>query len=426
MFWGDAVNLEVITEEKKNPAKELTRRIEKLYERIQTRQWTEKELSIYKKLKYHEAILESENRHYEINTSHFKSPRDTSIETCDYIIFYHSFETLDIETIVTLYKIVDDMKLQPEKVILLFSDETAEKTHDEFCVRNDIVNRINVIGASMFNIQCRYEFTMDYFNKYYPIMRDNILNKKSRKNRFFSLTSRMKLSRQRLIDMFDKVDNFDISDLSKGKVLDPWNFKSYTTPEGITKTIDELYDQDFKFDAEIDEDMNKYIYFADNSMWRPEQERLYKLYLDYYIEIVCESNTELDQYTFLSEKIYKPLYYGQPFGLIGNRGTLEHLRKMGFETYPEIFDESYDTHPRWQDRFDSLTSDIKTLLTLSDKDFENIIYSVGDKSIHNIHNYFEGETQMEYLRNKFYNIMKSVWEKPEEEFIPPKFIKNLQ
>ena len=431
LFWGDVVNLEETIDIKDNPAKDVTTRIEKLYEIIQSREMTEKELSLFKKLKDQEVMLESENRHYKIEkaATQLNPHGPLDIESCDYLIFYHSFETLDIETIVTLYKIVDDMKLPPEKIILIFSDETAEKTHDDFCVRNDIVNRINVIGTSIFELQIRYEFTIDYFNKYYPIIRDNILNKKSRKSRFFSLTSRMKPSRKKFIEMFDKVENIDISDLSKGKVLDPWNFKTFITPEGITKTIDELYEQlhETGFDPSSGGDMNKYIYYADNILWQPSQEKLYKLYLNYYIEIVCESNTEDDQYLFLSEKIYKPLYYGQPFGLIGNRFTLEYLRKMGYETFPEIFDESYDTYPTWQKRFDSLTSDIKTLLTLSDKDFENIIYSVGDKSLHNIHNFFEGNIGMEILKNKFYNIMKStIKTTTTKEFNPPEFIKNFQ
>lgn len=428
-FWSDVVDLENIIEIKDNPAEKITKKIEHIYDIMQTRELTEKELGVFKKLKDQESILEAENRHYKIERFHSKSERHGTfdIESYDYLIFYHSGETLDIVTVVTLYKIINDMNIPPKKVILIFADESAEKTHDRFCERNNIVNRIHVIGTCLFEFRIRYEFTMDYFNKYYPIIRDSILNKKPCKNRFFSFISRDKPSRKKLIEVFDEVENFNISNLAKGKVLDPWNFKEYTTPDGVTKTIDELYAQDFKFDTETEGNMNKYIYFADNICWTPHQEQLYKLYVDYYIEIVCESNTEDDQYLFLSEKIYKPLYYGQPFGLLGNRFSLELLRKLGYETFPEIFDESYDTYPTWQKRFDSLASDIKRLLALSDKDFENIIYSVGDKSMHNIHNFFEGEIGMENLRSRFYNIMKSdIKPSTTKEFDPPEFIKKLQ
>ena len=28
--------------------------------------------------------------------------------------------------------------------------------------------------------------------------------------------------------------------------------------------------------------------------------------------------------------------------MLGGRGTLKHLKKLGFQTFPELFDESYD------------------------------------------------------------------------------------
>jgi hypothetical protein len=46
---------------------------------------------------------------------------------------------------------------------------------------------------------------------------------------------------------------------------------------------------------------------------------------------------------FLTEKTYKVMLYGQPFMIYGNNGTLKYLRKNGYETFSEMFDESYDT-----------------------------------------------------------------------------------
>ena len=45
---------------------------------------------------------------------------------------------------------------------------------------------------------------------------------------------------------------------------------------------------------------------------------------------------------FITEKSWKPFFSGNPQLIFGNPGTLEQLRKAGFETFPEIFDESYD------------------------------------------------------------------------------------
>ena len=45
----------------------------------------------------------------------------------------------------------------------------------------------------------------------------------------------------------------------------------------------------------------------------------------------------------LTEKIYKPIAYRTPFIVAGSAGTLKHLRSLGYETFPEMFDETYDT-----------------------------------------------------------------------------------
>jgi len=45
---------------------------------------------------------------------------------------------------------------------------------------------------------------------------------------------------------------------------------------------------------------------------------------------------------FISEKTFKPIIYGHPFIVFGTHSTLKVLREKGFDTFPELFDESYD------------------------------------------------------------------------------------
>lgn len=49
------------------------------------------------------------------------------------------------------------------------------------------------------------------------------------------------------------------------------------------------------------------------------------------------------QEIFITEKTFKPLAFQHPFMVFGNAGTLKHLKDLGFETYENLFDESYDT-----------------------------------------------------------------------------------
>jgi hypothetical protein len=45
---------------------------------------------------------------------------------------------------------------------------------------------------------------------------------------------------------------------------------------------------------------------------------------------------------FITEKTFKPIAYYHPFIIAGQPGTLAHLKSIGFETYDNLFDESYD------------------------------------------------------------------------------------
>jgi hypothetical protein len=45
---------------------------------------------------------------------------------------------------------------------------------------------------------------------------------------------------------------------------------------------------------------------------------------------------------FVTEKTFKPLLVGHPFIAVAGRGHLTHLQNLGFKTYSEFIDESYD------------------------------------------------------------------------------------
>lgn len=62
----------------------------------------------------------------------------------------------------------------------------------------------------------------------------------------------------------------------------------------------------------------------------------------------CDSsgyNLVKDFRHFISEKTFKPLAAGHPFLLASTQGNLSHVRDLGFETFAELWDESYDTIP---------------------------------------------------------------------------------
>lgn len=48
------------------------------------------------------------------------------------------------------------------------------------------------------------------------------------------------------------------------------------------------------------------------------------------------------QKNHLTEKTFKPIVLQQPFIIVGNRGSLKYLKRYGFKTFSDAWDESYD------------------------------------------------------------------------------------
>jgi hypothetical protein len=66
----------------------------------------------------------------------------------------------------------------------------------------------------------------------------------------------------------------------------------------------------------------------------------YDLYNLAYLNIVTE--TETHDLFYMSEKISKSLFLGMPFLVLGCQGYLRYLKELGFKTYSDLIDESYD------------------------------------------------------------------------------------
>ena len=62
---------------------------------------------------------------------------------------------------------------------------------------------------------------------------------------------------------------------------------------------------------------------------------------------------------FITEKTYKPIAFRHPFVIMGQQGILKSLQDNGFETFENLFDESYDNELDWMKRLDCLVNIVK-------------------------------------------------------------------
>ena len=110
-------------------------------------------------------------------------------------------------------------------------------------------------------------------------------------------------------------------------------------------------------------------------------------YKDTFFSMVVESRNlfePLETTPFISEKTFKPIAHFHPYMIHGHYGSLAYLKKLGFETYENLFNEEYDQEVDDDKRLDLIIENIKRI-TLEPYDELTI-----QKMIHN--------------RNHFYNL----------------------
>ena len=93
-------------------------------------------------------------------------------------------------------------------------------------------------------------------------------------------------------------------------------------------------------------------YFGDHNTNRD----LVTYYDHFHIELVCETYCLGDTF-FPTEKTIRPLSQGKPMVIYGPKNFLERLRKLGFQTWDDVWDESYDElegAERWRSMQDVL------------------------------------------------------------------------
>lgn len=121
-------------------------------------------------------------------------------------------------------------------------------------------------------------------------------------------------------------------------------------------------------------------------------------YTNSFFSLVTETEASDDILT-LSEKSFKPILNYHPFLIWGGRGSLQVLRDRGYETFPEIFDESYDNLPQKE----RLNSVVKNAIDFSKKDIKTkkrIFQQVTNKLVHNRNHFLSLNYEEEMVRTR--------------------------
>lgn len=89
----------------------------------------------------------------------------------------------------------------------------------------------------------------------------------------------------------------------------------------------------------------------------------------------------------ITEKTYKALAYRMPFIIVGSYGTLEYLKSLGYQTFPHMFDESYDEIEDPAERMSAICNELKKWKNMSDEEKRDRYGKTMTTLKHNYHHF---------------------------------------
>lgn len=136
----------------------------------------------------------------------------------------------------------------------------------------------------------------------------------------------------------------------------------------------DAFDVDFKH-AEIDNEPN-----VDNF----QIQAIKKCFLYVSAETVFDY-----PYPYLTEKTFKVFLYKRPFVLLGAKNSLRQLHQMGFKTFHELWDESYDQINDPNQRLLKVLDIVDNICSYSIDDLKSMCYAIKDILDYNLTHYIQ-------------------------------------
>ena len=159
-----------------------------------------------------------------------------------------------------------------------------------------------------------------------------------------------------------------------------------------------VFDQDDTDMSDIDQDRynnkdNNYPFHCTDNAWHM---RYHKLWPKFHVEIVAE--TDVFTSCVFTGKTARCLATGKPFVLLAAPNSLATLRDMGFVTFGDIIDESYDQQSSFNDRINSMIQSLQNLNNSSQR--TKLLKKLRKRATENIKHYQSFVTNQDRFGSK--------------------------
>lgn len=153
-----------------------------------------------------------------------------------------------------------------------------------------------------------------------------------------------------------------------------WDMISYLEPN-LTQHKDEVMDIPDLYLDTYEMHINQVALTDDTDQY----------YLNSYFSVVSETNfyKEYGPGLFLSEKVFKPVSRRHPFLLLARPHTIKKFNELGYRSFSEIIDESYDNEFDDRKRMMMVLEETKRLCNLSDDKLKHFLAVANKITLHN-------------------------------------------
>jgi len=125
--------------------------------------------------------------------------------------------------------------------------------------------------------------------------------------------------------------------------------------------------------------------FFDDTVWSSAS-----FYQNSFMSVLTESS-DVGPGCYISEVIFKAIVFMHPFMIIGQPRTLEVLREWGFDTFDDVFDNSYDLEDDMFKRIEMVLQQMEIINQLSPEELKEKTLELKDRLVYNKNRYFSTE-----------------------------------
>jgi len=258
-------------------------------------------------------------------------------------------------------------KISPSLIVYGTGDQSCVDKYKVWCDLHNPSVKLKVIPSISLSMYIRMFCEKWNINPNFDQLLEH--KNKNQSNLFLYDCTNMRPRPQRILNFLHLL-NSDL--LSEGNISMPsqkeWhpfinmNYDEYFIKYGLPKNIVS------KLTPEMTPRIAKYNYNGPTVHYYTYVERvLDDMYKNSWVSLVTESSYfEHEHSVFISEKTFKPIACLQPFIIVGSKGVLKYLRKLGYKTFHPFIDESYDDAPDGE-RFTAIINSLQKIKQIENK-----------------------------------------------------------